>query len=188
MQRHELEHLIGAAANVAGEDEFIVIGSQAILGPFPDAPEGLLRSIEADIYPLENPDKAEKIDGALGDGSSFHQAYGYYAHGVGPETAKAPAGWEERLVPVSVQPRPGSKRQPKAFCLEQHDLVLAKCAAARERDWDFAEESLKAELVQADLLFARIDDMPIEPEQRELIRNMLRGIVDGLRETTPPAM
>jgi hypothetical protein len=31
--------------------------------------------------------------GALGDGSPFHAAFGYYAHGVGPETAKAPAGW-----------------------------------------------------------------------------------------------
>ncbi len=28
--------------------------------------------------------------------------FGYYAHGVGPETAKAPAGWEQRLVRVAV--------------------------------------------------------------------------------------
>lgn len=48
MQRHELEHVIGAAANVAGETKFVVIGSQAILGTYPDAPEPLLRSIEAD--------------------------------------------------------------------------------------------------------------------------------------------
>jgi hypothetical protein len=25
-----------------------------------------------------------------------HVTFGYYAHGVGPETAKAPAGWQER--------------------------------------------------------------------------------------------
>ena len=88
MQRQQLEHLIAAAANLAGQDEFVVIGSQAILGSFPDAPESLLRSLEADIYPAAHPDLAEDIDGALGDGSQFHRSYGYYAHGVGPETAR----------------------------------------------------------------------------------------------------
>ena len=32
MRREDLEHVVGAAANVAGEDEFVVVGSQAILG------------------------------------------------------------------------------------------------------------------------------------------------------------
>ena len=44
--------MIAAAANVIGEDEFVVIGSQAILGSYPDAPESMLRSMEADIYRL----------------------------------------------------------------------------------------------------------------------------------------
>jgi dihydrofolate reductase len=38
MQRSELEHLIRASGEVAGDDEIIIIGSQAILGQFPDAP------------------------------------------------------------------------------------------------------------------------------------------------------
>lgn len=146
MRRDQLEHLVAAAANVAGLDEFVVIGSQAILGSFPDAPESLLRSLEADLYPAERPDRAADIDGALGDGSQFHRSFGYYAHGVGPETAKAPAGWEERLVRISIPPRPGSQRRPAALCLEPHDLVLAKCAAGRERDWDFAREAIGARL------------------------------------------
>jgi hypothetical protein len=45
------------------------------------------------------------IDANLGDGSPFHREYGYCAHGVGPETAYAPEGWEERLVPVEVLAR-----------------------------------------------------------------------------------
>lgn len=150
MRRDQLEHVIGAAANVTAEDEFVVIGSQAILGTYPDAPEPLLRSIEADIYPLQDPDKADEIDGALGDGSQFQRAYGYYAHGVGPETAKAPARWQERLVRVA------SGRQPVALCLEPHDLVLAKCAAGRDRDWEFAREALTARLVEADELLTRL--------------------------------
>jgi len=30
----------------------------------------------------------------------FHQTHGYYAQGVGPETATLPTGWRRRLVRV----------------------------------------------------------------------------------------
>jgi hypothetical protein len=60
---------IAAAANLTGEDEFVVIGSQAVLGSFPAAPDTMLRSMEADVYPLHRPEKADEIDGNLGDGS-----------------------------------------------------------------------------------------------------------------------
>lgn len=98
MRRDEFEHVIAAAAEVSGEREIVVIGSQAILGSVPDPPKAMLFSMEADVYPLNAPAKAEEIDGSLGDGSPFHGTYGYYAHGVGPETAIAPRDWEERLV------------------------------------------------------------------------------------------
>lgn len=176
MRRHHLEHIIAAAANVAGEDEFVVIGSQAILGPRPDAPESLLRSIEADIYPAAHPEKTDALDGVLGDGSRFHQSFGYYAHGVGPRTAKAPAGWEARLIRVEVTPRPGSGRNPVALCLEPHDLVLAKCAAGRERDWDFARDALRAGLVRAETLLERIAQMPVDEPHQQLIRTSLSAI------------
>jgi len=44
-------------------------------------------SAEADIYPLQAPELAEKIEGAIGEGSQFHQTFSYYAQGVGPHTA-----------------------------------------------------------------------------------------------------
>ncbi len=96
-----------------------MIGSQAILGSVDDPPEELLQSMEADLYPLANPADADKIDGALGDGSQFHVAFGYYAHGVGPETAKAPAAWEDRLVKREIPPRlaldPTGRQSPGAL-------------------------------------------------------------------------
>jgi hypothetical protein len=90
---HEFDHILGAAAKLTGQEEFVVIGGQAILGSIDEPPEDLLQSMEADLYQLANPADADKLDGALGDGSQFHMVFGYYAHGVGPETAKAPAGW-----------------------------------------------------------------------------------------------
>ena len=94
MRRSELEHLIRAAGRIAGERELIVIGSQSVLGQFPDAPVALLMSMEVDIYPREHPELADKVDGAIGEGSAFHTTYGYYAQGVGPETATLPKGWQ----------------------------------------------------------------------------------------------
>ena len=44
MRRADLEHIIRAAAEIADDSEIIVIGSQAILASFPDAPAELLLS------------------------------------------------------------------------------------------------------------------------------------------------
>jgi hypothetical protein len=41
MNRAALEHILRAAAAVANERDIVVIGSQAVLGQFPDAPEAL---------------------------------------------------------------------------------------------------------------------------------------------------
>jgi len=181
----EFEHVLAAAAAVTGHDELVVIGSQAILGSHGRPPESMLRSLEVDIYPLHDPDAADFIDGALGDGSQFHLAYGYYAHGVGPETAKAPRGWQERLIMRKIPPRVASTQTAVAWCLEAHDLVLSKCVAGRDRDWDYATEALKAGIVQAEVLRARAPDLPVADESRDHIEKMLHGIVASLREVAP---
>lgn len=100
MKRDELEHLIRAAAAITNEYEIMVIGSQSILGSAPHAPDFLLQSMAADIYPLHRPELADLIDGAIGELSPFEECFGYYAQGVGPETAVLPEGWESRLVKI----------------------------------------------------------------------------------------
>ena len=100
MKRRELEHVIRAVAGIADDPEIIVIGSQAVLGSIPDAPSTLVVSVEADVIPKNRPERAELIEGAIGEGSLFHDTFGYYANGVGYDTAVLPKGWEKRLVPV----------------------------------------------------------------------------------------
>ena len=46
MQRSELEHIIRASGEVAQDDKIVIIGSQSILGQFPNAPTRLLVSEE----------------------------------------------------------------------------------------------------------------------------------------------
>jgi hypothetical protein len=68
-------HVIRASASIAEDDEIIVIGSQAILGQFPDAPAEILVSMEADVFPSP-PERSGLIDGSIGEGSPFHEAFG----------------------------------------------------------------------------------------------------------------
>jgi hypothetical protein len=159
MRREEFEHVVRAAASIV-DDELVVVGSQAILGQYPEAPDSLLQSLEIDLFPRTDPGRADEIDAAMGDGSRFHETYAYYAHGVGPETPIAPAGWEDRLVRVEV-PTSGSKGGiAVAWCLEAHDLVLAKIAAGRPHDLEFVEETVRASLVDVDRLRRGIELMP----------------------------
>ena len=69
MTRAQLEHIIRAAASIAEDDEIVVIGSQAILGQFANAPAPLTLSNEADVYPRNRVERAELIDGSIGEGS-----------------------------------------------------------------------------------------------------------------------
>ncbi len=100
MRRFELEHLIRAAGRIAGERELVIIGNQSVLGQFPNAPVALLMSMEVDLYPRAHPELADKVDVAIGEGSAFYETHGYYAQGVGPDTATLPLGWQRRLVRV----------------------------------------------------------------------------------------
>ena len=159
MTREEFEHVIKAAADIV-KDEIVVIGSQAVLAQYPNAPASLLRSLEVDVFPRSEPQRADEIDGAIGEGSRFYETYGYYAHGVGPETAVAPAGWEGRLVRLelpAIRPREGTVI---AWCLEVNDLVLAKLAAGREHDLEFAADALRERLVDPDQLRLGVDLIP----------------------------
>jgi hypothetical protein len=176
VRRVELEHILRAAAQVAGDPDIVIVGSQAILGQFPDAPASMLVSREADIFPRNHPERAVEIDGALGDGSMFDATFGYYAHAVGPETAKAPAGWQDRLVPVTTPATGGAT----GWCLEAHDLVLSKCAAGRERDWQFARDAIEHGLVETDELRRRIVALPLAREHRELVARLLGALMEGL--------
>lgn len=119
MNRAQLEHVIRAASAIAQDDELVIIGSQAILGAHPDAPDELCLSADVDLYPRHKPELADLIEGSIGEISPFHESFGYYAQGVGPETAILPAGWEARLVPVRAG-RSGRRSRPTSPAAERY--------------------------------------------------------------------
>ncbi len=175
MNRAALEHILRAAAAIADEREFVVIGSQAVLGQFPNAPAALLASIEADIYPRQAPSMSDLIDGAIGELSVFHETFGYYAHGVDETTATLPAGWADRLVPLSNENTGGAT----GWCLEVHDLAVSKLVAGREKDVEFVRVLVQERMVDPKLLAERVTLVRAPEAVQDLARSRLSQVVRG---------
>lgn len=178
MTRDELEHIIRASADITDQYEFIIVGSQSILGPVPHPHEVFTVSMEADIYPKEAPDLAEKIDGAIGEGSQFHETHGYYAQGVGPETAVLPSGWLGRVHRVQSENTKGRV----GYCLDVADLFLSKAAAGREKDREFCMALLEHKYVKLGQALELLPTMPVEAEEQRRLRTTIRRWARVLRE------
>ena len=170
MKRSDLEHLIRAAGAIAQDEQIVVIGSQAVLGQFPDAPSTLLGSMGADCFPLNRPERADLIDGAIGEGSGFHEQFGYYAQGVGKETATLPAAWQERLVPVTNANTGGVE----GLCLEVHDLAVSKYVAGREKDLAFTSALARYRMTRKSTLLQRAAQTKLAPALRKLVEGRIR--------------
>jgi hypothetical protein len=165
MTREQLEHVIRAAGVIADTEDLVVIGSQAVLGQFPDAPEELLVSHEADVFPRCDPGRSDLIDGSIGEDSPFHRTFGYYAHGVDETTAILPEGWRDRLVLVAGE----NTRFIRGWCLEVHDLAIAKYAAGREKDLDFTSALVRHRMVVREMLEQRLEATSLDPGARSRI-------------------
>lgn len=177
MTRQELEHAIRAACDVADDSELWVFGSQAILGSFPDAPASLRQSREVDVSPKNYPERADQIDGPLGELSQFDTTYGFYVHGLSIEAARLPEGWKNRTVPV----QNAATNMNTGHCLEAHDLAASKLAAFRDKDREFVRTLLLEFLVDAEVLEERIGTLDIDPQLKNRILTWVRHTHEDLR-------
>ncbi|MBL9168718.1 MAG: hypothetical protein JNN07_13325 [Verrucomicrobiales bacterium] len=172
MRRAQLEHVIRAASGITGATELVIIGSQAILGHFPSPPDSLCVSMEADVFTFRDPADADLIDGCIGEGSPFHQTFGYYAHGVSEETAILPECWKQRLVRLQNE----NTGTGVGLCLEMHDLTVAKLMAGREKDFDFVAELLRHRLVKPEIILQRLEATSVDDARRSLCRDRLKRL------------
>ena len=155
MNRNQLEHILRAAGAITGRTEWVIIGSQAILGPVPNAPEDLTASEELDLYAPGDEHASDLIDGSIGERSPFHETFGYYAHGVGAETAVLPPRWQDRAVLI----RSNATGGVSGICPHPSDLAVSKLAAWREKDRDFVAALLRYEITTPAEIEARLQEL-----------------------------
>lgn len=107
-------------------------------------------------------ERSDLVDGTIGEGSPFHDLYGYYAQGVDEKTAVLPRGWKKRLVAV----RNENTRGNTGWCLEPHDLVVAKTVAGREKHLLFLREAARSRLVDREKLLERLAGTDLDERLR----------------------
>jgi len=89
-----------AAAEISGQRDIIVFGSQAILGSVSETrlPFVAIRSMEVDLVLYGTPGGG-KVEALMGLDSQFYRSFGIYVDTVSQSTSKPPRGWRRRLVP-----------------------------------------------------------------------------------------
>jgi len=180
MNRKQLEHIVRASGSISGCRDVVIIGSQSLLGACPNAPPELLTSMEADLYPAADPGKAELIDGCIGELSPFHETFGYFAHGVGPETATLPAEWKSRLVRVENENTGGTI----GWCLAPVDLAISKLLAGRPKDLEFVRQMLRMGIVSDQAIRAILPELTPDNAANSNIR-LLTAIQQTNAQNSP---
>jgi hypothetical protein len=161
MKWEQLAHVLRASAAITQDKSFVVIGSQAVLLPHPNAPDELLMSNEVDLYPALHPERAELIEGAIGQLSMFHETFGYHADGVGPETAVMPADWMQfsRLHYIG---------DINVVVPDLHDLAVSKCVAGRDKDARWIAALLRHRLIELPRFVERL--RALDPTRHDVER------------------
>jgi len=177
MNREDLEHIIRASADITDQYEFVIVGSQSLLGSVPHPEELFKVSAEADIYPLNAPHLADQIDGVIGEGSSFHELHGYYAQGVGPETAILPDGWMNRVHRVQSPNTNGRV----GYCLDVVDLFLSKATAARDKDREFCMALLAHGYLEPKSAIALVPLMPLDADEKARLKTRIQRWVKAVQ-------
>lgn len=172
MKKSQVEHVLRAASRICDDKEFVIIGSQSLHGKYPDMADDMMMSFEVDLIAKNRPGDTDFLN-TIGMDSRFHEEFGYYADPVDEKTAVLPRKWKERLVHLKLD---GADTGLKAYCLEPHDLVVAKLAAGRDKDKIFIRELLRHNLVKLDVIGKRLAQTPVPPSQRASMTALLKMI------------
>ncbi len=144
----DLERAVRALATHFGCDTTIVVGSQATLVGWPDAPILMRTSPEIDAYPI--------------NAREWEEEHGFHIDGVDEDTAKLPPGWKSRCVERQIE-HGGVTLRAIAPCMT--DLIVSKLLALREKDKDFIREYHRARHLDRGYVKRILTGMLVPPAQ-----------------------
>jgi hypothetical protein len=175
------------AAKLIRSTDFVIIGSQAVHGTFPDPPvDAVARSIDVDLFPIDYRESMfVPMHAELGFESEFFDKHGFYVEIVRPVLPRFPAGWRERATTqvAGIIEIAGEQREVRIIFPEIHDLAASKLAIGRDQDKDFIRGIVALGLVQRDILEQRIREAPRTSLER--IEEALQDI-DAAFSSIPP--
>lgn len=118
-------------ADLTGESSFVLVGAGSLAITAPGFGE-LARSDDVDMWPRNNETAAlDECIAQLGEGSPFHDQYGFYIERVGGWTLLTqPAGWESRATRVNFD-------GIEVLALGLLDVAYNKLEANRSKDEEF---------------------------------------------------
>lgn len=161
MRRDEFRDALRRAAEITGDHDLVVIGSQSVHGAFSPTvlPPAATASGEVDIMAAHDIE-GDKMWLLAGRGGGWgDQAE---IDGVDITTATLPQGWVDRLIAFPLDDQPDCVI---GWCLDPHDLVVSKAVAGRDKDRQFIDALVDAHLVDPAVSLQRL--VAIDPGCRQ---------------------
>jgi hypothetical protein len=172
--KEDLERAIRAIAREFETNTVFIIGSQAILMSWPEAPLAMRISPEIDAYPDNAalweereardgeppPEASEHINALFGEGSTFHDTHGFYIDGVDQWTASLPQSWRAR---ATVRRFDVDGRLVEAIAPSPNDLIVSKLARLDEKDKEFIRAYHRERPLDVALIETLIEDTKLDP-------------------------
>jgi len=150
VRREDLRLLFARARDLCGETDYVVFGSLAVLGLAGEVPPRMAVSLDVDAFAKGDPGRIFELASALGQGSPFEAEHGYYLEPISPRVATLPAGWEERLLRIQLEP------DLVAWFLEANDAAVSKYARTEPRDREWIRPGLRAGVLSMAIIEARV--------------------------------
>ena len=149
MKRENLRRLFARARELCGETDYVVFGSLSVLGCAADVPPRMAMSLDVDAFTKSDPGRVFELGAHLGQGSPFELEHGYYLDPISPRVATLPAGWEDRLIRIQLEP------DVVAWFLEPNDAAVSKYARLEPRDREWIRPGLRAGVLSISILERR---------------------------------
>lgn len=181
--RDDLTRAVRAVARHFETDTVYLIGSQAILASWPDAPSATRTSIEFDAYPGNaraweskhaGLEASEEIEAMFGFGSQFHLTFGFYVDGVDENTATLPKDWMKRAVRVQVE---DGDRTITAIAPALDDLIVSKLARLDDKDKSFIAACHDVRPLDLPHLERLLEKTELDPASRSQAIRFVKGLI-----------
>jgi hypothetical protein len=170
MKVEDIDFLFCKIRDASGLSEFVVIGSLSALGLAAEGlPARMTWSMEVDAYPERDPQRAREFSANFGEGSGFHQEYGYYFDAVSPYLPTLPEGWEQRLIRQAL----ASGIQVKY--LDPNDCAISKYARSEAKDREWIRAGIDAGILSLPTIEYRVKETSfLEASEEQMAKNAIQ--------------